>query len=215
MNIKTFNIFFNKNIKAPKLCWRTSSIGANINYLVNSIKDTIHPTKIGKEFQKVLNNKPNEENLQRVCNLFEKETGIKLIPTSQNDLYCFSNFANVLLRDIKKGYFPKDIKFVMFGHGSGSSLISEGKDAWHVAANPNIKIFNLIEEKIPKGQKVLVNCCEETPKHLKHLIPKDKPAIGYPTYTEATSSYYHPLKIVQSGKREIIGGYANGFTTLY
>ena len=67
------------------------------------------------------------------------------------------------------------------------------------------KIFDFIEQNIPYGNKVLVNCCEETPKSLRYLIPKNKPAIGNSTYTDATSSYRHPLKIVESGK--LVVGY--------
>ena len=135
--------------------------------------------------------------------------------TNPSDEYCFSYFANIILNDIKKGKFPKDIKYVIFGHGSGTSLAKTDENAWHVAGNPKVKIFDFIEQNIPYGNKVLVNCCEETPKSLRYLIPKNKPAIGNSTYTDATSSYRHPLKIVESGKREIIGGYANGITTLY
>jgi hypothetical protein len=76
------------------------------------------------------------------------------------------------------------------------------------------RIIDFIEKNIPKGEMVLVNCCETTPKGLKHLIPKNKPAIGK-VAGEFTSSYKNPAKVVISGTRDIVGGYANGFLTLY
>lgn len=215
MSSKFFNILFNKNIQAPPLSWRTSRVGASLRTLWESIVDTVNPTKLGKKFYNTMVSNPTKESVQEVCDTFTKETGVKLIMTDPTEAYCFSSFAHVLLRDIKNGRFPKDIKYVIFGHGSGTSLVKSGQDAWHVAGNPKVKIFDFIEEKVPKGDKVLVNCCESTPKQYKHLIPKDKPAIGYPTCADASSSYYHPLKIVESGRRQIIGGYANGIATMY
>ena len=139
-----------------------------------------------------------------------KETGIKMLMTNPKGAMSFSTNANILIRDIKKGYFPKDIKYVVIGHGEGTIL----NDTWHVAYDPEVKIFDFIEKNIPKGEMVLVNCCETTPKGLKHLIPKNKPAIGK-VAGEFTSSYRNPAKVVISGTRDIVGGYANGFLTLY
>ena len=212
---KVFNIIFNKNIMAPPISWRTSSVGSSFRRLWESFLDMVKPNHVGKNFRNVMLSNPTKEAAQEACELFSKETGIQLFVTSPVDSYCFAEFANILLRDIKKGRFPKDIKHVIFGHGSGTSLVKSGKDVWHVAADPKVGIFDFIEQHVPKGNNVLVNCCEETPKSLRHLIPKDKPAIGRATYTDATSSYYHPLKIVESGKRQIVGAYANGIATMY
>ncbi len=212
---KFLNILLNKGIKAPPLSWRTSYVGSKINSLCNSVKELFKPNKLGQQFSKVMWSNPNEKSVQAICDVFEKETGLKLLMTSPKDAYCFNEFGNVLLRDIKEGRYPKDLKYVVFGHGEGSSLINSGKDKWHVLADSNIGIFDFINKNIPKGEKVLVNCCETTPKQYKHLLPKEKPAIGYPTNTDASSTYYYPLKIVQSGRNEIIGGYANGIMTLY
>ena len=212
---KVINFFFHKNVQAPPLSWRTSRVGSSLRTLWESIVDAARPNKIGKKFSDTMVSKPTKESVQEICDTFTKETGIKLIMTDTSEAYCFSSFANILLRDIKNGRFPKDIKYVIFGHGSGTSLVKTGDDAWHVAGNPKIKIFDFIEQNVPKGNKVLVNSCEITPKQYQHLIPKDKPAIGYPTCTDASSSYDYPLKIVESGKRQIIGGYANGIATIY
>ena len=198
------------HILAPKLCWRTSWLGANCNYLLNSLKDSIRPNKAGREFFNIMASSPNAQDAQRACDIFEKETGIKMLMTNPHGARSFSTNANILIRDIKKGRFPKDIKYVIIGHGEGTVL----NDTWHVAYDPNVKIFDFIEQNIPKGEMVLVNCCETTPKELRHLIPRDKPAIGK-VAGEFSSSYRHPAKIVISGNREIIGGYANGLLTLY
>ena len=210
-----FNIILKKNKIAPALSWKTSFLGSSIRRLGEQIADVIHPNEIVKKFTKVMQGNPTQNQVDDICRNFSKETGINLYMTNPQEAYCFQDFASVLLHDLEKGRFPKDIKYVIFGHGSGTSLIDSGKDAWHVAGNSKIGIFDFIEENIPKGKKVLVNCCEETPKQFKNLIPVNKPAIGNPVHTDATSSYKYPLKIVESGRREIIGAYANGIATLY
>lgn len=198
------------HIMAPKLCWRTSYIGAKCNYLLNSIKDCLRPNKAGNKFLNIMTKTPSEKEVIHACSIFEKETGIKMLMTNPNGARSFSTNANILIRDIQKGRFPKDIKYVVIGHGKGTIL----NDTWHVANDPKVKIFDFIEQNIPKGEMVLVNCCETTPKEIAHLIPKNKPAIGN-FVTEFCSSYKNPAKIVISGTRDIVGGYANGYLTLY
>ena len=215
MYTKFLNTVLHKGIKAPKLCWRTSWLGSKCNSLSRSIRYTFKPNKTAKNFQKVMFSNPTEKEVQKVCNEFEKETGIKMFMVHPSGAYSFNDFGNVLMNEIKKQRFPKDIKYVIFGHGEGSSLVQSGKNRWRAEGDSNIGIFDFINNKIPKGEKVLVNCCEQTPKEIKHLIPKDKPAIGYPVNTDGSSSYRYPLKIVQSGRNEIIGGWANGIMTLY
>ncbi len=212
---KFTNIILNKNILAPKFSWQTSAVGSKLNQFCDTVKEVFHPNKLGNEFQKVMYSNPDKKEVSQICDKFEKETGIKMLMTTTEEARCFNDFAKVIMRDIKKGKFPKDLKYIIFGHGEGSSLIKSGKDKWHIAGKSNEGIFDFIKNNIPKGEKVLVNCCETTPKQYTHLIPKDKPAIGKTVYTDASSSYYHPLKVVQSGKDKIIGGYANGIMTLY
>ena len=197
-------------VMAPPLSWRTSEVGSKLRYLKDSFTDEIMPNKAGREFYNIMVSRPNEELAQKACDIFTKETGIKAFMTNPMGAQSFSTLANIIIRDIKKGWFPKDIKYVIFGHGDGTTV----NNTWHVMADPNVKIFDFIKEHIPKGEKVLVQCCEGTPKSLKHLIPKDKPAIGYPA-SEMYSSYKHPAKIVISGRDEIIGGYGNGIASYY
>ena len=205
---KIFRYIINADghIMAPKLCWRTSWIGAIYNYFKISMK----PGKAGKKFLNIMANSPTAKDVQRACSIFEKETGIKMLMTHPGGARSFSTNAYMLINDVKKGRFPKNIKYVVIGHGEGTIL----NDTWHVAYDPKVKIFDFIEQNIPKGEMVLVNCCETTPKELRHLIPKNKPAIGK-VAGEFYSTYNNPAKIVISGIRDIVGGYANGFLTLY
>lgn len=212
---KFFNILFNKNIIAPPLSWKTSSLGSSANLVAMELRQMFKPNKIVKEFYNVMWAKPNAKTVEKVCDKFEKATGVKMIMTDTHEAHSFCELENVFMRDIRKGRFPKDIKYIIFGHGAGSSLVQTGADRWHVGHKPEIGIFDFIKQHVPKGEKVIVNCCEVTPKKYRHLIPKNKPAIGFETSTDASSSYYHPLKIVRSGEDRIIGAYANGIATMY
>lgn len=198
------------HIMAPAKTWKTSFVGSNFNYLKNSVKDFIKPNKAGKKFSEIMTSNPNREQVQLACDLFEKETGVKMLITHPKGAFSFNTNANILIRNIKQGTFPKEVKYVVIGHGDGTVL----NNTWHVLYEPETSIFDFIEKNIPKGELAIVNCCENTPKELIHLIPKNKPAIGK-VAGEYTSSYRNPAKVVRSGEREIIGGYANGIMTLY
>ena len=204
-----------ENVMAPKFCWRTSEVGAKLRYLKDAFIDSIRPNKAGKEFSRIMANNPTAQDAQRACDIFERETGIKMIMTNPEGAISFNTNANIIIRDIKEGRFPKDIKYMIIGHGAGTVL----NDTWHVMFQPEIKILDFIDKHIPKGEKVLVQCCEGTPKEIRHLIPKDKPAIGK-SASEMYSSYKHPAKIVISGQQvpsyqRIVGGYGNGIATYY
>lgn len=199
------------HIQAPKLCWRTSMVGSVFNDTARMISNLIKPNKVGKELNRVLQDPKSPEDIKRVCELFEKETGIKFLITHPKESRCFASTANAILWDIKKGYFPKNVKYFITGHGGGTVL----NNNWHVEYNNKVSIFDFIEQNVPKGEMVIVNCCEHTPPNLKSLIPKEKPAIGNPCIENMGSSYHNPAKVVISGRREIIGGYGNGFLTLY
>lgn len=205
---KTANHLLNKDghIQAPPLTFKTSEIGSQLISLRNSLRQN----KTGKAISDIFCKNPNVEEVQNACKMFEKETGIKMFVTNPTGAISFNSTASTLMQNIKDGTFPKDIKHIIVGHGSGTVL----NNTWHVAYSPEIKIFDFIKQNIPKGEKVLVVSCEETPKELRHLIPKDKPAIGN-YVTELYSSFKHPAKIVESGKDEIIGGYGNGIATYY
>ena len=209
---KAFRYILNRDghIMAPPLTWKTSRTGSNFNYLKNSIKDLIKPNPAGKKFSEIMVNNPTREQVQLACDIFEKETGVKMLMTHPGGAFSFNTNANILIRNIKNGDFPKDVRYVVIGHGDGTVL----NDTWHVLYEPNTPVFDFIEKNIPKGELAIVNCCECTPKEISYLIPKNKPAIGR-VAGEFTSSYRHPAKVVRSGEREIIGGYANGIMTLY
>ena len=198
------------HIQAPPITWNTSLIGAKWNYLKNAFIDTIRPNKAGQQFFDIMVHHPDEKAAKTACEIFEHETGIKMYMTNPEGAQSFSTNANILIRWIKEGKFPKQIKHIVIGHGAGTTV----DDTWHVAFEPNVKIDDFIAQRIPKGEMVLVNCCEGTPKSLRHLIPKDKPAIGK-SASEFDSTYTYPAKVVISGQKGIVGGYANGILTLY
>ena len=197
-------------LKAPQLSWKTSTFGSNLRFLYKSFKQSLFPNKNGALFQRIMQEGPDEKKAKLACSIFERETGIKMLMTHPGEAYSFQNNCWILSDMIKKGDFPNDIKYVIIGHGSGTSV----NNTWHVAKAPEIKIFDFIKENIPKGEKVLVNCCEETPDELKYLIPKDKPGIGN-VASEFYNSYSTPAKIVVSGEDKICGAFANGIATYY
>lgn len=198
------------SVLAPELSWRTSFIGANCRYFKDSMMNTFKPNKSAKAFEKIMIHNPTVEDAAKACKILEKETGLKCLMTNPQEAYAFQNVGHTLIRDVKQGRFPKDIKYMIFGHGEGCSL----NNTWRVA-NTDKKIFDIVQENVPKGEKVLVISCEvPDTKEIKRILPKNKPAIGHPV-TELYSTYHTPSKIVQSGRNEIIGGYANGIATYY
>ena len=198
------------HIMAPPVTWKTSAIGSYLRYLKESILDLIKPNKVGKEFEEIMCSNPTAEDAKRACDIFEKETGIKMLMTHPGYARSFASNARILIHDVERRDFPKDVKYVVIGHGDGTVL----NDTWHVLYEPETKIFDFIDKNIPKGELAIVNCCEVTPNELKHLIPKDKPAIGK-VAGEFRDSYHHLAKVVRSGSHEIIGAYGNGIMTMY
>jgi len=83
------------HIMAPKLCWRTSWLGASCNYLLNDFKDMVIPNKAGKEFLNIMASSPSAQDAKRACDLFEKETGIKMLMTNPKCAMSFSTNANL------------------------------------------------------------------------------------------------------------------------
>lgn len=141
--------------------------------------------------------------------LFEQKTNIQLHIGHTDNLFSFSLTPGNIIKLINSGKFPSDFKHVLIGHGTGTVI----DNSWRFSGN-NKDIFEYIRQNIPLGEKVLVTCCEETPKELRRLIQKDKPGIGNIVHTELTS-HHRPAKIVISGQNQIIGHYAKGKTEYY
>lgn len=107
----------------------------------------------------------------------------------------------------------KDVDYILFGHGKGSSLITDTKhpDTWRFSDNDE-SIWEFIETNVPKGKRVLVGVCEKDGLTIneRRLNPQmfDKSGnymagIGNPVSALFGRSY--PAKICESGVRHIIG----------
>jgi hypothetical protein len=132
---------------------------------------------------------------------FFDETGLILhIPSSSTGN--FNTALNAICTEVNKGTFPKDIKHVIIGHGSGSSQAKtwflEGQG---LKDGKTVEIFPYINANIPKGEKVLVTSCESP----CGIIP-GKPGIGGEVQLNL-ACIDSPGKIVRSGNDKIIGHY--------
>lgn len=101
----------------------------------------------------------------------------------------------------------KDVDYILFGHGTGSSL----DGTWSFSDN-GVNIWEFIEQNVPKGKRVLVGCCEKDGftlserKSLPYMYDKAGQFMYGIGDTVATSfSKCNPAKICESGKRHIIG----------
>lgn len=101
----------------------------------------------------------------------------------------------------------KNVDYILFGHGTGSSL--EG--TWRFSDSGE-NIWEFIEKNVPKGKRVLVGCCEEdgltiqARKALPQMYDKSGQymyGIGQPVSTFFNKE--NPMKICESGTRLIIG----------
>lgn len=169
--------------------------------LMDTIKSIFKREPIKKELYK--------KNVENAAALFKEKTGLKLHVACTDDIWSFAMTPEKVIKYIDKGQFPKELKHLVLGHGTGSTL----NDTW-VVSGTNEKVFEYVKNNVPKGEKALVCCCEETPKNLSYLLPKDKPGIGRVVHTELCTKR-GPAKIVESGKDEIIGSFSKGITRYY
>lgn len=124
-----------------------------------------------------------------------------------------------LLNDTKS---YKDVDYILFGHGKGSSLIKDTKNpnSWRFSDN-NKSVWEFIEENVPKGKKILVGVCEQdkffNKNDVTRTIPKERKMMpemydksgnymfGIGNTVSTAFSEHNPAKICESGKRHIIG----------
>lgn len=101
----------------------------------------------------------------------------------------------------------RDVDYILFGHGTGSSL----DGSWKFSDNGK-SVWEFIEANVPKGKRVLVGTCEEdglsvaARKALPQMYDKSGAymfGIGQPVSTDFGRS--NPAKICESGVRHIIG----------
>lgn len=180
-----------------------------IKELISSVKSLFKRDPVKKEIFNSLVPGHKEFNLERAKVLLKEKTGLNLHIACSDELLSFAQTPGKVIKYIDKGKFPKEIKHVLLGHGTGSTI----DDTW-VISGTNEKVFDYINRNIPKGEKALVCCCEETPKKLLQLLPKGKAGIGHVVHTELSTAS-RPAKIVESGRNEIIGDFAKGQVHYY
>lgn len=140
----------------------------------------------------------------------EQVTGKKVLIGAKSRMGTFVSDIGIL--NNPNAY--KDVDYILFGHGKGSSLITDAtQNGTWVFSDTGESVWEFIEkQKLPKGSKILVETCEKDgldPKvreGLKCMYDKDgkyKFGIGKPV--NAVHYEHEPAKIVEAGKREIIG----------
>lgn len=107
----------------------------------------------------------------------------------------------------------KDVDYILFGHGTGSSL----DGSWRFSDSGE-SVWEFIEKHVPKGKKVLVGTCEQDKYwQASGRIPKERRALpemydksgnymyGIGNTVSASYSQGQPAKICESGVRHIKG----------
>lgn len=140
-------------------------------------------------------NSPKETqlNITKVCTDFKSATGITLHCPTKWNLAPLDEALMTVVNLKSTGNFPQDIKHIVIGHGTGSSI----NGTWRFCETGE-NVFDFINRTIPKGEKVLLGVCEEG------ATVAGKPGIG----SHVVNSFIDPSmpgKIVESGKNEIIG----------
>ena len=168
-----------------------------------------------KETSRIIKTKLYDENLvnqnwNEFSSFIEQVTGKKVLIGAKSRMGTFVSDIGIL--NNPNAY--KDVDYILFGHGKGSSLITDTtqKGTW-VFSDTGESVWEFIEkQKLPKGSKILVETCEidglepKMREGLKCMYDKNgkyKFGIGKPV--NAAHYEAEPAKIVEVGKREIIG----------
>ncbi len=150
-----------------------------------------------------------EEALSEYVEFVENLTGKKVLIGAASRMTIATDELGIL--NNPSAY--KDVDYILFGHGKGSSLITdiEHPDTWRFS-DTDESIWKFIEENIPKGKRVLVGSCEKDSiglterKTLEEMYDKSgnyMSGIGAAVNTAFNKNY--PAKICESGVRHIIG----------
>ncbi len=134
---------------------------------------------------------PTAQDLMEIERIFTDYTKINLHCADTWHINKFEPFFNNMLANRFYKYLDSEIKHIVIGHGIGSSMTGN----WRFIGS-NTNVFDYVESKIPKGEKVLMLTCESG----KAI----KPGVGGPVSTVLTCAQM-PGKIIESGKRQIIG----------
>ncbi len=112
----------------------------------------------------------------------------------------------------------KDVDYILFGHGKGSSLIKDinHPDTWRFSDSGE-SVWKYIEANVSKGKRVLVGACEQDKYFKVGGFPKERRALaemydksgnymyGIGDTVSAGFGMYNPAKVCESGTRHIIG----------
>lgn len=140
-------------------------------------------------------------NVEKACENFHTQTnGVRLHAPCHKNLATsikdpFGGNCIQLEDAFRRGVIPDQyrLKHVLIGHGMGSSINCD----W-VICGTNHKVFDYIDRFVPKGERVIVTCCETY-----GTVP-GKNAIGTSVMGPLLDRL-HPAKIVESGRHEVIG----------
>lgn len=142
------------------------------------------------------------EDIVELQKVFKAETELTL--------HCFGNVRDfnktlsAIADEVKKGNFPKEIKHIMIGHGSGNVATKN----WVTSEGSVLKYINT-NNKMEKGDLVLVVCCEDG----LGAWNRDFPGRGLPVELVPCGRFKNdagrgPAKIVRRGEEIICGDYS-------
>lgn len=140
-----------------------------------------------------LTNKENlkSQDLRKIEEIFKQHTGINLYCPESYNFKDFEGFFEPMIKYNMYNRLNPEIKHIVIGHGTGSAA----EQNWRFESNKK-DVFDFIESRIPKGEKVLLVTCESS--------KATKPGIGGPVNISLHAKN-RPGKIVESGIRNVIG----------
>lgn len=174
-------------------------------------------TKVGEEVvpTKFFDREKKEEALKNYTEFVENLTGKKVLIGSPSRITIAVDELG-LLND-PNSY--KDVDYILFGHGKGSSLVTDVEDAatWRFSDSDE-SVWKFIEENVPRGKRVLVGVCEkdrfynsdgrfpvERRRQPEMYDNSRKYMFGIGDTVHCDFGREHPAKICESGLRHIIG----------
>lgn len=155
------------------------------------------------------------EAIEDFSKFVEKLTGKKVLIASPYRMTIAPDELG-LLND-PKSY--ENVDYILFGHGTGSSLITDSSKEGHwIFSDTGESVWEYIEKNVPKGKKILVGTCEQD-KYWRAdgMIPKQRKEMkemydksgnymyGIGNSVSAAFGISQPAKICESGKRHIVG----------
>ena len=138
------------------------------------------------------------EDIVKLQEKFFEETGLML--HCSGNVRNFNIMLGTIVDEIRAKRFPKEIKHIMIGHGFGNVH----NKTWATADGPIFKTISK-NDKIEKGDLILVGCCEDGGPRIL-----GKPAYGREVELDLDVVHTNrgPGKIVRAGKEDLCGHYS-------